>query len=233
MQNENTAEQVGDIWEGVFKDKGPCKWYFDEQDRVRRCRDCGGEVDAGECFNCGEQFSDIISEEGSMGLGLDESDDNIDLWHGAFEDFVSDEASVDGDVASDASDLERPYGYTGRRLPIRAPRNRVRWVGRSVNGSDDDDDDLRGSGGSADEDFEGPVPVDLDLDELYAESDYGGSFIDDANDEGHGDEALLPESSDEEAGEFRVMGSILTPPRVVRAGSAGSAGPSQARRRGV
>jgi hypothetical protein len=223
------VEPVGDIWEGLFKDKGPSKWYFDQQDRVRRCRDCGGEVEGGECFNCGEQFSDIISEEGSMGLG---SEDGDDLRHGGFAGFISDEASVDeSETQSDNSDRRRPYRNRGYRSPIRALRNRVRWVGRNMFGSGDEDNDLRASG-SADEDFDGPVPADLDFDELYPESDYGGSFIDDGDEDGNAGEALLPESSDEDGGEFRVIGAVSSPPRVLRAGSTAESEPRVRPRRG-
>jgi hypothetical protein len=225
-----------DLWAGLFQDRRRSRWYMDEQDNVRRCSDCGNEVEDGECAYCGEVFSDIVSEGASFlfaGSDLDERPRPI-------QGYISDEASVSDDdriirlaprrgyvsdeSTEDDDDDHRPWYHRRARSPVPlnplrgGRRDIVRWVGE--HSEDENEDGLFGSG---DEDFEGHGAREREAADYYDDmSDgYGGSFIDDAPDD-DGDEAVLDEDLDEEGSDVDTSGARrfrtnMSPPRIVEA----------------
>jgi hypothetical protein len=106
--SQQTADD--DPWALTFPAERSTYRIWDENDRLHRCPECGGEVADGNCCACGIEFSED-ENEGSEG----------GIWEG---DWRSDDESVMGDDESIEDDhLEEADGAAGgRRRGERSPR---------------------------------------------------------------------------------------------------------------
>jgi hypothetical protein len=112
------------MWDDLF-DAGRDlnrRWFDDAADDVRRCGDCGHEINGNQCYNCGLDFSDLSSTSSQRAQEREEMDryaggffqdlqipqfglthlDNQEFYSGEEEedeyesDFIDDEATEEG-----------------------------------------------------------------------------------------------------------------------------------------